>query len=165
MTSRYIPIYLFAAFIIILLVVLTFVAKDENQKIYRPGTLEKYLLQKAARIHQHIRQTLRGLAQRPALPAHIPETRIDGDTLTFHGALSHNGILDSDWFRRQSGGALPGALQGKMLPPDPERLRRLAARLDALPNVSAVYEEYPAETHGSIMKLSFQAALVLAAEP
>ena len=72
MTSRYIPIYLFAAFIIILLVVLTFVAKDENQKIYRPGTLEKYLLQKAARIHQHIRQTLRGFAQRPALPAHIP---------------------------------------------------------------------------------------------
>lgn len=107
MTSRYIPIYLFAAFIIILLVVLTFVAKDENQKIYRPGTLEKYLLQKAARIHQHIRQTLRGFAQRPALPAHIPETRADGDTLTFHGALSHNGILDSDWFRRQSGGALP----------------------------------------------------------
>ena len=50
-------------------------------------------------------------------------------------------------------------------PPDPERLRRLAARLDALPNVSAAYEEYPAETHGSLMKLSFQAALVLAAEP
>ena len=46
MTSRYIPIYLFAAFIIILLVVLTFVAKDENQKIYRPVTLEKYILQK-----------------------------------------------------------------------------------------------------------------------
>ena len=93
MTSRYIPIYLFAAFIIILLVVLTFVAKDENQKIYRPGTLEKYLLQKAARIHQHIRQTLRSFAQRPALPAHIPETRAEDGTLTFHGALSHNGDL------------------------------------------------------------------------
>ena len=93
MTSRHIPIYLFAAFIIILLVVLTFVAKDENQKIYRPGTLEKYLLQKAARIHQHIRQTLRSFAQRPALPAHIPETRAEDGTLTFHGALSHNGIV------------------------------------------------------------------------
>ena len=68
------------------------------------------------------------------------------------------------WLHK-SGGALPGALQDKMPPPDPERLRRLAARLDALPNVSAVYEEYPAETHGSLMKISFQTALTLAAEP
>lgn len=68
------------------------------------------------------------------------------------------------WLHK-SGGALPGALQGKMPPPDPERLRRLAARLDALPSVSAFYQEYPAETHGSLMKISFQAALTLAAEP
>ena len=68
------------------------------------------------------------------------------------------------WLHK-SGGALPGALQGKIPSPDPERLRRLAARLDALPNVSAFYQEYPAETHGSLMKISFQAALTLAAEP
>lgn len=68
------------------------------------------------------------------------------------------------WLHK-SGGTLPGALQGKMPPPDPERLQRFAEQLDALPNVSAVYEEYPAETHGSLMKISFQAALTLAAEP
>ena len=68
------------------------------------------------------------------------------------------------WLHK-SGGALPGALQGKIPPPDPERLRRFAEQVDALPNVSAFYQEYPAETHGSLMKISFQAALTLAAEP
>lgn len=110
LTSRYLPIILFVAFIFIILTILPFIAKDENEKIYRPGTLEKYLLQKAARIQQRIRQTLQTLAERPALPVHVPETSHDASALTFHGDLALNGDLNPAWLQQHAtaaGAALP----------------------------------------------------------
>ena len=58
---KYLPVYLFVGFITLILIVLPFIARDESQKIYLPGALEKKLLQKAERIHKKIQAALQTL--------------------------------------------------------------------------------------------------------
>ena len=73
---KYLPVYLFVGFITLILIVLPFIARDESQKIYLPGVLEKKLLQKAERIHKKIQAALQTLkTRRKSSSAHKKPSR------------------------------------------------------------------------------------------
>ena len=123
---KYLPVYLFVGFITLILIVLPFIARDESQKIYLPGALEKKLLQKAERIHKKIQAALQTLKTRAAAE-HIPPKILisaqeaiarygdrpgsqiadnyDDDSapvLIYHGDLTLNGDLNSAWLQQQA---------------------------------------------------------------
>ena len=123
---KYLPVYLFVGFITLILIVLPFIARDESQKIYLPGALEKKLLQKAERIHKKIQAALQTLKIRAAAE-HIPPKILisaqeaiarygdrpgsqiadnyDDDSapvLIYHGDLTLNGDLNSAWLQQQA---------------------------------------------------------------
>ena len=123
---KYLPVYLFVGFITLILIVLPFIARDESQKIYLPGALEKKLLQKAERIHKKIQAALQTLKTRAAAEHIPPKTLIsaqeaiarygdrpgsqiadnyDDDSapvLIYHGDLTLNGDLNSAWLQQQA---------------------------------------------------------------
>ena len=123
---KYLPVYLFVGFITLILIVLPFIARDESQKIYLPGALEKKLLQKAERIHKKIQAALQTLKIRAAAEHIPPKTLIsaqeaiarygdrpgsqiadnyDDDSapvLIYHGDLTLNGDLNSAWLQQQA---------------------------------------------------------------